>query len=450
MDSLPSQLLLQVFLILLNAVFASAEIAVISFNDMKLQKIADDGNKRARKLVRLTAEPTNFLGTIQVGITLAGFLGSAFAADNFSGAIVNALTAAGVAIPVSVMNTVSVVVITLVLSFFTLIFGELVPKRIAMKKAESLSLMLAGFLTVISKVCKPIVWLLTTTTNLVLKLIGINPTEEDEQVTEEEIRMMIDIGSQKGTIDPSEKTMIHNIFELDDTPLEDIMTHRTDIDFLWLDDDITVWEQAIADKNHTKYLVCQDTVDNIAGVLHIIDFYRALRADKTGEMRTILKPAYFVPDSMKADDLFKQMQQTKNHFACVLDEYGGLSGIVTMSDLLEEIVGRMPEEEDDVSEEIIQTGNNSWTIRGSTDLDTVAEKLGVVLPVDEYNTFAGMILGELNAIPEDGTTPELEAYGLHIRVDRIAEHRIETAVVQRLKPEETKPEIERSRVSLEK
>lgn len=436
MDSVPLQLLLQVILIALNAVFASAEIAVISFNDIKLKKTADDGDKRAKKLVKLTAEPTNFLGTIQVGITLAGFLGSAFAADNFSDAIVNALVAVGVRIPPSVMNTIAVVIITIVLSVITLIFGELVPKRVAMKKAESLSLALSGFLYGVSKVCKPIVWFLTASTNLILKLLGINPTEEDEEVTEEEIRMMIDIGSQKGTIDPSEKNMIHNIFDLNDTPLDDVMTHRRDVNILWLEDDVEAWKNAVMNTPSTKYLVCSDSVDHVAGVLDIRDFYKALYNKEN--VKEKLEPAFFVPETMKADDLFKKMQTSKNHFAVVLDEYGGFSGIVTMSDLLEEIVGSLGM--NDEPEEIAKISENLWRIQGSTALDTVADELDINLPVDEYNTIAGMILGVLDEIPSDGATPLIEAFGLKMQITKILGHRIESVDVSVIK-EENQPDI---------
>lgn len=436
MDSVPLQLLLQVILIALNAVFASAEIAVISFNDIKLKKTADDGDKRAKKLVKLTAEPTNFLGTIQVGITLAGFLGSAFAADNFSDAIVDALVAAGVRIPPSVMNTIAVVIITIVLSVITLIFGELVPKRVAMKKAESLSLALSGFLYGVSKVCKPIVWFLTASTNLILKLLGINPTEEDEEVTEEEIRMMIDIGSQKGTIDPSEKNMIHNIFDLNDTPLDDVMTHRRDVNILWLEEDVEDWKKAVMNTPSTKYLVCSDSIDHVAGVLDIRDFYKALYNKEN--VKEKLEPAFFVPETMKADDLFKKMQTSKNHFAVVLDEYGGFSGIVTMSDLLEEIVGSLGM--NDEPEEIAKISENLWRIQGSTALDTVADELDVNLPVDEYNTIAGMILGVLDEIPSDGATPLIEAFGLKMQITKILGHRIESVDVSVIK-EENQPDI---------
>ena len=428
MDSLPLQLLIQVVLIALNAVFASAEIAVISFNDLKLQKAAESGDKRAKKLAKLTAEPTNFLGTIQVGITLAGFLGSAFAADNFSGMIVDALKSAGVGIPESVLNAISVIVITIILSVVTLIFGELVPKRVAMKKAESLSLALSGFLYGVAKACKPVVWFLTKSTNAVLKLFGINPDEEDEEVTEEEIRMMLDIGSEKGTIDPDEKTMIHNIFELDDTPLEEVMTHRRDITILWLEDDVKVWEKTVREDPHRKYLVCSEAIDNVVGVMDIQRFYKALY-EKT-DVKKKIGPAFFVPETMNADELFRQMQRMKKHFAVVLDEYGGLSGIVTMSSLLEEIVGSLTLI--DEPEEIVKISENLWQISGSAPLDEISEAVGINLPDDDYNTLAGLILSELNEFPADGTTPEIEIAGLKMQVTSIKDRRIESVSVHKL------------------
>ena len=428
LDSLPLQLLLQVILIALNAIFASAEIAVISFNDIKLQKAADDGDKRAKKLAKLTAEPTNFLGTIQVGITLAGFLGSAFAADNFSDIIVDLLLATGIGIPESVLNSIAVVIITIILSLLTLIFGELVPKRIAMKKAESLSLALSGLLYGVAKICRPIVWFLTKSTNGVLRLCGINPNVEEEEVTEEQIRMMLDVGSEKGTIDPEEKTMIHNIFELDDTPLEDVMTHRRDLKILWLDDDVSEWEKIIEDEPHRKYLVCSESVDNVKGVIDIREFYKALY--KGQNVKRKIEPAFFVPETMNADELFRKMQKLRRHFAVVLDEYGGLSGIVTMSSLLEEIVGSL--QLDNEPEEIIKISDNLWRIDGSVPLDEVSEALDIKLNDDEYNTLAGLILNELNEFPADGTTPLVEACGLRLQVTDIHNHRIESVNVSKI------------------
>ena len=431
MDSLPLQILLQVILIALNAVFASAEIAVISFNDIKLQKAADDGDKRAKKLVKLTAEPTNFLGTIQVGITLAGFLGSAFAADNFSGALVGLLMKTGIAIPESVLNSIAVVIITIILSLVTLIFGELVPKRVAMKKAESLSLALSGLLYGVAKVCSPIVWFLTKSTNGVLRLCGINPHVEEEEVTEEQIRMMLDVGSEKGTIDPEEKTMIHNIFELDDTPLDDVMTHRRDLKILWIEDDVSEWEKTIEEEPHRKYLVCSESVDNVKGVMDIRKFYKALY--KGQNVKSKIEPAYFVPETMNADELFRKMQKLRRHFAVVLDEYGGLSGVVTMSSLLEEIVGSL--KLSDEPEEIVKISDNLWRMDGSVSLDEVSEALDIQLSDDEYSTLAGLILNELNEFPADGTTPLVETCGLRLQVTDIHDRRIESVNVSKIMQE---------------
>lgn len=431
MDSLPLQILLQVILIALNAVFASAEIAVISFNDIKLQKAADDGDKRAKKLVKLTAEPTNFLGTIQVGITLAGFLGSAFAADNFSGALVGLLMKTGIAIPESVLNSIAVVIITIILSLVTLIFGELVPKRVAMKKAESLSLALSGLLYGFAKVCRPIVWFLTKSTNGVLRLCGINPHVEEEEVTEEQIRMMLDVGSEKGTIDPDEKTMIHNIFELDDTPLDDVMTHRRDLKILWIEDDVSEWEKTIEEEPHRKYLVCSESVDNVKGVMDIRKFYKALY--KGQNVKSKIEPAYFVPETMNADELFRKMQKLRRHFAVVLDEYGGLSGVVTMSSLLEEIVGSL--KLSDEPEEIVKISDNLWRMDGSVSLDEVSEALDIQLSDDEYSTLAGLILNELNEFPADGTTPLVETCGLRLQVTDIHDRRIESVNVSKIMQE---------------
>lgn len=431
MDSLPLQILLQVILIALNAVFASAEIAVISFNDIKLQKAADDGDKRAKKLVKLTAEPTNFLGTIQVGITLAGFLGSAFAADNFSGALVGLLMKTGIAIPESVLNSIAVVIITIILSLVTLILGELVPKRVAMKKAESLSLALSGLLYGVAKVCRPIVWFLTKSTNGVLRLCGINPHVEEEEVTEEQIRMMLDVGSEKGTIDPEEKTMIHNIFELDDTPLDDVMTHRRDLKILWIEDDVSEWEKTIEEEPHRKYLVCSESVDNVKGVMDIRKFYKALY--KGQNVKSKIEPAYFVPETMNADELFRKMQKLRRHFAVVLDEYGGLSGVVTMSSLLEEIVGSL--KLSDEPEEIVKISDNLWRMDGSVSLDEVSEALDIQLSDDEYSTLAGLILNELNEFPADGTTPLVETCGLRLQVTDIHDRRIESVNVSKIMQE---------------
>ncbi|MGB4439234.1 MAG: CNNM domain-containing protein, partial [Sedimentibacter sp.] len=250
--SIWSPLVLQVVLISVNAIFASAEIAVISMNDNRMAKMAAEGDKRAIKLSKLTLQPSRFLSIIQVGITLAGFFGSAFAADNFASKLTELLLKTGLDFPASTLNTISVIIITLILSYFTLVFGELVPKRVAMKNAEKLALFMAGMLYFISKLFAPLVGLLTASTNGILRLIGIDPNSADGEVTEEDIRMMVDVGSEKGSINVNEKEMIQNIFEFDNKTAEEVMTHRTEVDILWLDETDEKWAQKITKSRHSR------------------------------------------------------------------------------------------------------------------------------------------------------------------------------------------------------
>ena len=426
-----SALLLQVVLIFLNAVFASAEIAVISVSDAKLAKLEEDGNKKAKKLKKLTENPANFLATIQIAITLSGFLASAFAAENFSDGLTELILSTGfTAVSPQVLNSVSVVVITLLLSYFTLVFGELVPKRVAMKKTEQLALGVASLITVISKVCAPVVWILTASTNGVLRLMGIDPNSDDDEVSEEEIRLMVDEGAQKGVIDADDQEMINNVFEFDDLVADEFATHRTDISLLWLEESTEEWAATIHESRHSKYPVCDETVDKIIGVLDVKDFFRLQNEPKEVILKEAIRPAYFVPESIHADVLFKQMKKTHNYFAVVLDEYGGMTGIVTMNDLLEQIVGDLDEEPTPEEEEpeIEKLDSKTWKIQGGADLEEVAEALNVELPVDEYDTFGGYIFGNYGTIPDDGTVFEIDLPPLHIKVTEIKDHRIKKAI----------------------
>lgn len=425
------QLLLQFTLIIINAVFACAEIAVISMNDTRMAKLAAAGDKSAMRLAKLTSQPARFLSTIQVGITFAGFLGSAFAADNFSERLVRWLIQSGVQISERTLDTIAVIVITLILSYFTLVLGELVPKRIAMRKAEKLALSISGFIYFISRVFAPLVWFLTVSTNILLRLFGIDPHAADEAVTEEEIRMMVDEGSEKGTIDMEEKVMIQNVFEFDDKTAREVMTHRTEVSLLWLDESVEQWEETIIESRHNIYPICDETTDDIIGVLSSKEYFRI--KDKTREniLKTAVKPAYFVPESVRADILFRNMKKSRQHFSIVLDEFGGMNGIVTMNDLLEELVGDL-EDDETVPEDpvpIERVDSQTWKIRGIAPLGDVVEQLGVVLPEDDYDTFGGFVFGRLGYIPDDGSTPELEEFGLHIKVTEIKEHQLEKAVV---------------------
>ena len=441
MDNIWLMLLLQVILIALNAVFACAEIAVISANETTLENLAEQGDKRAKKLRRLTAQPARFLATIQVAITLAGFLGSALAADNFA----EPLTAWIVddlgftLLSRSTVNTISVIIITLILSYFTLIFGELVPKRLAQRKAEAISLRIAPLVSAISVIFGPIVWLLTVSTNGILRLMRIDPNAENESVSEEDIRMMADAGSKKGVIEEEENELIQNVFEFNDLTAGEIATHRTDMTVLWLEDSDEEWENTILESKYTRYPVCNETVDNVVGV-HISKFYFRLQDhDRETVMREAVRPAYLVPESVKADVLFRNMKANHTSFAVVLDEYGGTEGIITRNDLIERLVGDFEEETDLIAEtdapSIERLEDGVWKVRGDATIDDLQKELGVELPEGDYDTFNGLVFSRLDAIPADGSTFDTEIDNLCIRVTEILNHQVESAIVYLKKPE---------------
>lgn len=430
MDSVWLMLLLQVVLIALNAVFASAEIAIISMNDNKLAKMAQEGNKKAIKLAKLTSKPARFLATIQVAITLSGFLGSAFAADNFSDKLVALIMKTGINIPEKTLDLIVVILITLILSYFTLVFGELVPKRVAMRKAESLALGMASMITFISKAFAPLVFLLTVSTNLVLRLMRIDPDAADDDVSEEDIRMMVDAGSEKGAIDSTEKEFIQNVFEFDDLAVEEIAVHRTEVSLLWMEESVEEWNKTINGSRHTMYPVCDETVDNIVGILNAKDYFRLSDKSKDNILKNAVTPAYFVPESIKADVLFKNMKDSRNTFAVVLDEHGGTTGIITMSDLLEQLVGDFDADRPEKTEPAIQSlDSKTWKILGTAELDDIERELGVSFGDNENNTFSGLIFDTLGAVADDGSSFELNAYNLIIKVTGVTDHQVDSAVV---------------------
>lgn len=427
-------IMLQVVLILLNAVFACAEIAVISMNDNKLAKMAADGDKRAIRLARLTDQPARFLATIQVAITLSGFLGSAFAAENFSDVLVNWLVGLGVTISTKTLDSIAVVLITIILSYFTLIFGELVPKQIAMRKAEPLALGLSGVISAIAKIFAPLVSFLTFSTNAVLRLFGIDPNMEEDNVSEEEIRMMVDVGSEKGTIDKEEREFIQNVFEFDDLSADEIVTHRTDVTMLDLEDSMEEWKIAIYQTRHSIYPICDGSADKIVGILDAKEYFRLeSQDDRNAVMEHAVSPAYFVPDTVRADILFRNMKREGHAFAVVLDEYGGMAGIITINDLVEQLVGELEEDrEDSEAVEIEEMGEQLWRVHGSALLEDVSAVIGTALPSDEYDTFNGLILHTLGSIPEHAAGMEVEVSGLHIKEIEIHNYKVETALVSPL------------------
>ena len=437
-DPIWPQLLLQLILILVNAYFAATEIAVISLNENILRRQAEEGDKKSARLLKIVETPTRFLSTIQIGITLAGFLGSAFAADNFAGRIrdwavvkwqLDASAAAAV-------NTLAVVIITIILSFFTLVLGELVPKRLAMQKTEEVARFTCGVVSFLSAVMRPLIWLLTVSTNGVLRLLHIDPNAEEDQVSEEEIRMMVDIGEEKGAIESGEKEMIENIFEFNNTTAEEVMIHRTDVVMLWAKDSDEEIIRTIRETGLTRFPVYEEDADDVIGILNTRTYLLNAREPHPKVLRDLLTPAYFVPESVRTDVLFRDMQTKKIHMAIVVDEYGGTSGIITMEDLLEEIVGNIYDEFDPQDEqEIIPWGENLWRIAGSADLEEVAKALDVELPEDEeYDTLGGLVFAQLPVIPEDGSHPEVDVYGLHLRVEELNDRRVEWATVSIVEP----------------
>ena len=426
-------LVLLVVLIALNAVFACAEIAFISVNDARVAKMAEEGDKRAKRVAALNSQPAKFLATIQVAITLSGFLNSALAADNFAEPLTEWLLGMGVPIPRSVLNTLAVVVITLVLSYLTLIFGELVPKRVAMRKADALALGMSGLISTLSRLCAPLVWLLSASTNGVLRLLGIDPNETDEDVSEEDIRMMVDAGGEKGAIDREEQTFIQNVFAFDDLTAGEIATHRTDVDLLWMDEDMAAWEQTIQATRHTRSPVCEDSADHIVGILNARDYFRLTDRSREAVLASAIQPAYFVPESVKADVLFRNMRREHCSLAVVLDEYGGMSGIVTLNDLVEQLVGDL---EDDTPTQKVppveDLGDGVWRVQGSAELEDVETALGLSLPEGDYDTFSGLVFDALGQVPRDGTQMELSVGGLSIQVENIQEHQVQSALVWKL------------------
>lgn len=428
MDIVPP-LLLQVVLIMLNAFFACAEIAVISTKEAKINKLISEGNKKAKILKKLSENPSKFLSTIQIAITLAGFLGSAFAADNFAGMIVDALTKTGVVTQqnVEMFNTIAVVAITIILSFFTLVFGELVPKRIGMRKAEKIALFVACPLNFISKLFTPVIWFLTLCINGILKLFRIDPNESDGDEGEENILMMVDMSSEKGLIDKEEQEMIQNVFEFDDLTVSEFATHRTDVEFLWEEDQIEKWDKIIKNSFHKYYPICRESTDDIVGVLNSKKYFKL--EDKK-DISSAIEDAYFVLSTVKADVLFKQLKTAKQQFAIILDEHGGVEGVVTMDDIIEQIVGDFNNEDFNVDATAVMKEDNVWEINGVFTIEEANEMFGTTLSDKDHDTLSGLIFSKLGTIPSDGEQFEIEIGNLKIHVKEIKDHRVEKMIIR--------------------
>ncbi len=446
------KIIILVALIMLNAFFAMSEMAVISLNDNKLRKMVDEGDKKAKRVAKLTEDSSRFLATIQIGVTLSGFLASAVAADSFAELIVNAF--AGVAISPALVRSVSLVVITILLSYFTLVFGELAPKRLAMHYPEKIAFKVSGILLFLSKGMKPFVALLAASTNLVVRALGIDPHEEPEEVTEEEIRMMVDVGKQKGVIEESQKDMINNIFEFDDRTVGEVMTHRTEVVSVEIDDTIEDIMDIALNEGYSRIPVYEETIDNIIGIVYVKDLLKFVNqpAPEGFSIKEYLRPALYVPASNRCKELFVEFKSQKIHMAVAVDEYGGTAGIVTMEDLLEAIVGNIQDEYDEEEEEISQIDDNNFTIEGSTSLEEIHQLFEFELPDEEpdYDTLGGMIMDILGRIPGEDEHPTVTVGNVEFTVEKVEDRRIMSVKARKFEIEEPEEDGEKEKDKKEK
>lgn len=438
MDGLPAQILLQIVFILLNAFFAGSEIAFLSLNQIKLSKQAEEGDKAAARLLVLVENPNRFLSAIQVAITLSGFLGAAFGTENFSGYLADFLVDVGLPLSPSVAGVIAMVVVTIIISFFSIAFGEMVPKRIAMQKPDMWARMALGTVKAISLVFAPMMWLLDVTTNGTLKLLGMKTKADDGAASEEDIRLMVENSGEQGAIAQEEQQWIENVFDFGDMVASDVMTPEPDVTAFSIDEAPENIIQAIQETGLSRYPVYEEDINDICGVLNARDFLLNLQAKNPKPIKGLLRRAYFVPESVHADQLFKDMQSQKHHFAIVVDEYGGTAGVVTMEDLLEEIVGNIYDEFDpEEPQPIVQVKEGLWRVQGSARVEELADVADITIPEDaDYDTLGGMVMSCLSTIPEDGSKLTVETNGLRIRVEMVEDRKVIWAYVQKLPPEE--------------
>ncbi len=431
--SVQATLILQVLLIFVNAVFAGTELAVISLNAIQLKKEADEGDKKAAKLLKMVENQSSFLSTIQISITLAGFLGAAFSADVLSEHLVSWLKSLGCPGSTALLNSLAVIFITIIISFFTLIFGELVPKRIAQQKAESWSRAVVGVVSALQTLFKPVVKLLSFCTNLVLKICRLKTDGAEDEVTEEDIRLMVDASGESGSIEEDEKEWIQNVFEFNDTPVDEIMTR--DQDAVWIQEDASDEEviALIRDSGYSRFPVYGEDHDDVKGILIAREFLLNMSSPDRKPLQELIRAPYLVPDSIHADKLFADMQAKKVHLAIVIDEYGSSAGIITMEDLIEEIVGNIYDEFDDVEEEeITKLDDGKWSISGDSLIEDVNEETDLDIPQSEdYDTVGGFVMSNLSTIPEDGKEFDITAGDLKVHVLKVEDKRVQRVIIEK-------------------
>ena len=417
-----SQVIVLAILILINAFFAATEIAFISINDAKIEKQAKEGNKKAKQIKKMLREPSKFLATIQIGITLAGFLSSAFAADAFADDLAPMLQNL-MPLGLATWRNISIILITIILSYFSLIFGELVPKRLAMRNSEKIAFGTIGIVRAISIITAPFVKLLTASTNGISKLFGISGTDE-ETVTEEEIRMMVDVGEEKGSIKEEEKELINNVFEFNDKVVSEIMIHRKDIYAIDINSDVDNILKELDEYKYSRIPVYEESIDNIVGMLFIKDLLANVKKKDKVKISKIIREPYFVSENKPIDELFRDLQKNKHQLAIVLDEYGGTAGLVTMEDIIEELVGNIFDEYDEEEKEFEKIDDNTFLISGSVSIHDLRKILGVEIPEGEYDTLSGYLIELLGRIPSDDEKPVIETKRVTYKIEDYEEKRI--------------------------
>ena len=430
-------------LIIINGFFSCAEIAVIQIGEGKLKKLSEEGNQKAKRLLKFKEDPSRYLSTIHVAITLSGFLSSAFASESYAGIVDQLVRRFFPALSLDVIHPFSIVLITMLLSYLSIVFGELVPKRLAQVYTEPIALFITPVLGLVSILSTPLVFLLSASTNSILRLIGINPDEDSNQISEEDILMMVDEGMEKGTIESTENEFIQNVFEFKDLTVEEVCTHRTDVAMLYIEDTDRQWRRTIHEHRFACYPICGEDDDDIIGILNTKDYFRLNDLSRPNVMKNAVDRPFFVSQNMKVSDLFDTMKKERKYYAVVLDEYGGMTGIVTLHDLIEALVGDLHEEDELPEPEPIEAiGDNEWIILGSADLEDVNEALKIHLDLEAADTFGGYIMGILGKVPEDGSSFHLDTDNLSIDVAYIKNHRIGKTVVRLLTPPENEEEEE--------
>ncbi|NLZ47458.1 MAG: HlyC/CorC family transporter [Clostridiales bacterium] len=417
------QILLIVILTALNAFFASAEMAIVSLNKNKIRLLSEEGNKKAALLEKLTEEPSKFLATIQVGITLAGFFASASAATGLSGKFAVYLERIG--LPYA--SQIALFIITIILSYFTLVFGELYPKRIALQMAEKIAMFSVRPLIAVSKVTKPFIRLLSSSTNLLVRISGIKTERLDEKVSMEEIRSLIEVGQEHGVINETEKEMIESIFEFDNKVAEEVMTPRTEVFAIDINSHIDEIIDELTKENYSRVPVYEEEIDNIIGILYMKDFLiAASKCDfKNVDIRKILRTPYFVPATKSIDELFKELQRSKNHMAVLINEYGGFEGIVTIEDLIEEVMGKILDEYDEGEPDIVRIDNNTYITDGLITLSDLNDYLHTNFESEHSDTIGGFVIGLIGNIPKDGEETRVEYKDTIFEILEVKEKRIE-------------------------